>query len=44
MARAAALHRMGWDDLGAHELALILANAEETLDALVAREKQEATR
>lgn len=38
MARAGALRRMGWSDLGPREFAMILANAEENLDALLARE------
>jgi len=40
MARAGALRRMGWDDVGSREFALILANVHENLDALIAREQE----
>ena len=38
MARAGALRRMNWDDLGVREFALIMANVDNNIDALLARE------
>ncbi len=37
MARAGALRRMGWDELGPREFAMILENVNESLDALIAQ-------
>jgi AcrR family transcriptional regulator len=41
MARAGALRRMGWEEVGPREFAMILANVNESLSALIARERQE---
>ncbi|MFO0991542.1 MAG: CerR family C-terminal domain-containing protein [Hyphomicrobiales bacterium] len=44
MARAGALRRMGWDDLGPREFALIMDNADHNIDALLAQENREKRR